>query len=153
LPFGLRLQVVTPGEAIERDGYRLEAHRAAHRAPANAWALVEETRPGRCDLDEARALGGPEGPLVGALQRGESVRTPSGAAVRPDQVLGEARAGRRLVFSGDTRPCRGILAAAQGADLLVHESSFTSEDAERAAETAHSTAREAALLARAADVR
>src|SRR5215470_15158065 len=95
LPFALRLQEVAPGEAIERDGYRLEAHRAAHRAPANAWALVEETRPGRFDVEGARALGVPEGPLFGALQRGESVTTPSGATVTPDQVLGEARAGRR----------------------------------------------------------
>jgi len=89
----------------------------------------------------------------GALQCGETVTTPAGDTIHPEQVLGETRAGRRLVFSGDTRPCRGVLAAAQGADLLVHESSFVEEDAERAAETKHSTAREAALLARAADVR
>jgi ribonuclease Z len=153
LPFPLRLNEISPGEAIERDGYRLEAHRAAHRAPANAWALVEEVRPGRFDVEQARALGVPEGPLFGALQRGEPVTTPAGETVQPGQVLGEARAGRRLVFSGDTRPCRGVLTAAQGADLLVHESSFTSEDAERAEETKHSTAREAALVAKAAEVR
>src|SRR5262249_26146103 len=140
LPFPLLVEEVTAGEAVERDGYRLEAHRAAHRAPTNAWALVEQPRPGRFDVETARTLGVPEGPLFGALQRGEPVTTPDGSAVTPGQVLGETRAGRRLVFSGDTRPCKGVLAAAQGADLLVHESSFTSEDAERASETAHSTA-------------
>ena len=153
LPFPVRIGEISPGEAVERDGYRLEAHRAAHRSPSNAWALVEDQRPGRFDVGQARALGVPEGPLFGALQRGEAVTTPTGETVQPEQVLGETRAGRRAVFSGDTRPCRGVLAAAHGADLLVHESSFTEEDAERAVETKHSTAREAAIVARTAEVR
>jgi ribonuclease Z len=104
-------------------------------------------------VDAARALGVHEGPDFGRLQRGQAVTAQDGATVTPAQVVGERRLGRRLVFSGDTRPCRGVLEAAQGADLLVHEASFVREDEERARETGHSTAHEAASVGRAAGVR
>jgi ribonuclease Z len=138
---------VEPGADITGDGYRLEAVATVHRVPSVGWALVEEDRPGRFDVDEARRRGVTEGPLFGRLQRGEDVGLEDGTIVRAADIVGAAREGRRLVFSGDTRPCDGILAAALDADLLVHEATFTEEDAVRARTTRHSTAREAATLA------
>jgi len=138
---------------VPGDGYRLIAHFVDHRGPAVAWELCEDERPGQFDVDKARRLGVPEGPAFGELQRGGSVTTPGGAVVTPAAVLGPARRGRTLVFSGDTRPCAAVRRAALGADLLVHEASFSSEDTERARETRHSTAGEAAELAAASEVK
>jgi ribonuclease Z len=153
LPFPLDLRECRPGDAIPDDGCRIEAHAASHRAPAIAWALIEDDRPGRFDVDAARSLGVVEGPQFGVLQRGGDVTLEDGTVVRSHDLVGEARRGRRVVLSGDTRPCATVLEAARGADLLVHEASFTAEDAARAAETGHSTANDAALLARQAGVR
>jgi ribonuclease Z len=152
LPFPLHARELAAGDAIPGDGYELVAHAAEHRVPAVAWALVEASRPGRFDVAAARARGVPEGPLFGRLQRGEDVTLPDGSLVAAGEVVGPSRRGRRLVFSGDTRPCADVREAATGADLLVHEASFVSEDAERAAETWHSTAAAAAELARDCDV-
>ena len=95
----------------------------------------------------------PEGPLFGRLQHGEAVTLESGATVDPSEVVGPARSGRRIVFSGDTRPCRTLFDAAVDADLLVHEATFLDEERERAAETGHTTAQQAAQIARDAGVR
>lgn len=138
---------------IEGDGYRVEAFTTDHRVRSVGYALVEEPRPGRFDVEAARALGVPAGPLFGRLQRGEAVTLPDGREVRPDQVLGPARQGRRVVISGDTRPCAATARAAQGADLLIHEATFGEAEQERALETKHSTAREAALVAAEAGAR
>jgi ribonuclease Z len=149
----LHARELASGEEVPGDGYRLLAHAVDHRGPAVAWELCEDERPGQFDVDEARRLGVPEGPAFGELQRGGTVTTPDGSVVAPDAVLGPARRGRTLVFSGDTRPCASVRRAALGADLLVHEASFSSEDLERARETRHSTAAEAAELAAASEVK
>lgn len=143
---------VEPGEEIACDGYHLRAVPTVHRVPSCGWALVEEDRPGRFDVEEARRLGVPEGPLFGQLQRGEDVTLPDGTVVEAAGIVGEDRAGRRVVFSGDTRPCDGVLAASLDADLLVHEATFLEDERDRARETRHSTAREAAELAAEAGV-
>jgi ribonuclease Z len=104
-------------------------------------------------VEKARALGVPEGPLWGALQRGEPVAGGDGATVSPEQVLGPPRPGRKIVVSGDTRPARSVIEAAVDADLLVHDATFASEEKERAEETGHTTAEDAATVALAAGVR
>ncbi|HSP78752.1 MAG TPA: MBL fold metallo-hydrolase, partial [Myxococcaceae bacterium] len=119
-----------------------------HRINALGYVLQEEERPGRFNLEKARAMGIPSGPLYGQLQRGEAVTLPDGRTIRPEEVLGEPRPGRRLVLSGDTRPCPALVRAARDADLLVHESTFSDDEQARAHETRHSTAREAAWVAR-----
>jgi ribonuclease Z len=116
--------------------------------PAYGYALAEPDRPGRFDADAARALGVAEGPDFGRLQRGETV-----GGVRPEQVMGERRRGRKVVLSGDTRPADAVRVYADGADLLVHEATFLEDEHTRAVQTGHSTAREAAELARDAGVR
>jgi ribonuclease Z len=153
LTYPLVLQELEPGEALDRGDYRVVAFAAAHRVPANGYVLVEDERPGRFDVDAAIALGVPEGPLWGRLQHGEPVELPDGRTVAPEQVLGAPRPGRRVVFTGDTEPARSVLEAAYQADLLVHEATFGSDESERAKETGHSTAAEAAELARLAGAR
>ena len=115
---------------------------------AFGYAFVEDDRPGRFDAAAARALGVPEGPAFGRLQRGEEV-----GGVRPEQVVGPTRPGRRIVISGDTRPCQRTEVYAHGAEVLVHEATFLEDERVRARETAHSTAAQAAALAREAGVR
>jgi ribonuclease Z len=150
--FELRLVELEPNEELERDGYRIAAFNVRHRVQAYGYALIEDERPGRFDPGEAERLGVTNGPDFGRLQRGETVAGADGSEVRPEQVLGETRRGRKLVLSGDTAPCDMTVAVAHGADLLVHEATFSVEEADRAAETGHTTARAAALLAAEAEV-
>ncbi len=153
VPFPLGFEEASDGTVIDRGDYRIRAVAVDHRTPALGWALEEPPRPGRFDVDRARALGVPEGPLFGRLQHGEPVTTPDGRTVRPDEVVGPSRRGRKVVFSGDTRPCERLTEAARGADLLVHEATFSEEERERALETMHSTALEAGRIAADAKVR
>jgi ribonuclease Z len=116
------------------------------------YALVEHDRKGRFNPDLARELGVPEGPLWGEIHRGRRVTLDDGRVIEPDVLVGPARPGRHVVITGDTRPSPATVEAARGADLLVHEATFGDEEAERAVETGHSTAREAAQVARDAGV-
>jgi ribonuclease Z len=140
--YRLRVVDLEPDAIVEFDGYEIHALRVRHRGEAYGYALIEEDRPGRFDAELAAKLGVAPGPDFGRLQRGETVN-----GVAPEQVVGETRRGRKLVFSGDTSPCDMVRVAADGADVLVHEATFTSEERERALETGHTTARQAAELA------
>jgi ribonuclease Z len=151
-PYEVTVREVAPGEELRRDGYAVAAFAVEHRVPALGWALVEDGRPGPFSRERAEALGISFGPDFGRLQRGETV-TGTAGEVRPEQVLGEPRAGRKLVLSGDTAPSEMTAAVAHGADLLVHEATFLDEEADRARATGHSTAAEAAHLAAQAAVR
>jgi ribonuclease Z len=142
-----------PGERLERDGYRLETFAVNHGVSAVGYALVEHERPGRFDVESADSLGVPDGPERGVLQRGETLNLQDGRLIEPAEVLGPQRPGRALVLTGDTAPAESVIAAATGADLLVHEATFLADERERALETLHSTAGGAALVAREAGVR
>src|SRR5438132_39525 len=149
LPFELRIVELDPAQAVERDGYRVAAVPVRHGPrEAYGYALVEDERPGEFDPGAAEQLGVSPGPDFGRLQQGQTVE-----GVAPEQVMGPPRQGRKLVFSGDTAPCEALAVAAHEADVLVHEATFTDEEAERARETFHSTARQAAELARGAKAR
>jgi ribonuclease Z len=150
--YELELVELDEGEAVRRDGYEIRPFGVDHGVRAYGYALVEDDRPGRFDPEAAARLGVESGPEFGRLQRGEEVEG-SGGTVRPDDVMGDARAGRRVVISGDSAPCERTAEAASGADLLVHDGSFAIDEAERAAETGHSTARAAAELASEAGVK
>ena len=142
-----------PDARLERDGYAVVPFKVEHGVTAIGYAIVEDPRPGRFDVDEATRLGVPDGRERGLLQRGESVTLVGGRVVAPSDVLGEARAGRKVVLTGDTAPAASVVDAAAGADLLVHEATFLADERERARETGHSTAGEAALVAREAGVK
>jgi ribonuclease Z len=148
--FPITITELDEGATVELDGASVEALPVDHGMPALGYALKEVTRPGAFHREKAAALGIPEGPLFGKLQHGESVTLPSGDRVDPKDVLGPARPGRTVVLSGDTRPCEAVRRAAQGVDLLIHEATFEDRDLSRARETRHSTAREAAALAKSA---
>jgi ribonuclease Z len=135
------------GDGVEFDGFEVNAFNVRHRGRAFGYAVVEDPRPGRLDDKLAVELGVPFGPDLGRLMRGETVN-----GVRPELVVGPERPGRRIVLSGDTAPCEMVRVAAHRADLLVHEATFLAEDAARARETQHSTARQAAELAAEAEV-
>jgi ribonuclease Z len=137
-----------PGESVGFDGYEVGAFNVRHRGPAYGYALVEDPRPGRFDADKAEALGVAFGPDFGRLQRGEAVD-----GVDPGQVVGPERPGRKIVISGDTSPCEMVRVAAHRADVLVHEATFLHEEVQRALQTGHSTARQAAEIALEAEVR
>ena len=149
--FDVRVEEVESGEELERDDYVIAAFSVAHRVPALGYALIEDERPGRFDERRAVELGVKPGPDFGRLQRGDSVEGDKGK-VNPEQVLGEPRRGRKIVFAGDTTPCDMTRAVAYQADLLVHEATFLHEDLARARETGHSTARQAGMLAADAEV-
>ena len=145
--FPVDLVEIEPNQELDRDGYRIAAYAVEHGTRALGYALVEDPRPGQFDPDRARELGVTPGPDFGRLQQGETVD-----GVRPDQVMGETRRGRKVVLAGDTVPCEMTRLVAFGADLLVHEATFLQDEAERAAETGHSTALGAAELASDAEV-
>ena len=153
LPYPLTPLELEAGERLERGDYAIEAFAVEHAAEAVGYALVEHERPGRFDVAAADALGVPDGPARGELQAGQAVTVPSGRTVTPAEVLGEPRPGRKIVLTGDTAPSPLVVEAAHGADLLVHEASFLTDEAERAKETMHSTAAQAAEVARLAQVR
>lgn len=149
--FPVRIHEVDPGDKVEFGEYEVEAFPVQHGTSAVGYALREHPRLGRFDLEKARALGIPEGPLFGALHKGESVEV-GGEVIHPSQVVGEPRPGRFVVYTGDTRPAPSTAEISKCADLLIHEATFTEEDAERAHERFHSTAKGAATLAREAGV-
>jgi ribonuclease Z len=158
-PFEIVVEELKAGDVIgeggwgKRDGYVLRVFATEHGGNSIGYALVENERFGRFDPEQARALGIPEGPLWGKLQRGESIVLADGRQLIADSVVGPKRPGRKVVITGDTRPCASVVDAAAGADLLVHEATFGEEEKERAKETNHSTARDAAQVALAAKVR
>jgi ribonuclease Z len=152
LTYDLKLVELEPGDVLERDGYRLATFGVAHGVSALGWSLIEATRPGRFDVERADALGVPNGPERGALQRGEPVTLADGRTAKPEEVLGPPRPGRKLVVTGDTGPSEEIVEAAWGADVLVTEATFADEERERALETRHQTATQAAELAQRANV-
>ena len=152
LTYEYELVELAPNDVLERGDYRLETVPVAHGVRALGYVLVEDERPGRFDVATADALGVPAGPERGRLQRGEPVRLADGRTVAPGDVLGPARAGRKLVIAGDTAPCASILHSAYRADVLVHEATFLEDERDRARETLHSTARDAAEVARGAEV-
>ncbi|MGA9524905.1 MAG: ribonuclease Z [Myxococcaceae bacterium] len=153
LDFPVEIIELRHGDVVKRGSYSVQAVQVDHRVGALGYVLQEEERPGRFDVQKARALGVAEGPDFGRLQRGETVKALDGRSVTPEEVLGPRRAGRKAVISGDTRPCPNLIGAAKDADLLIHEATFSDDEQERALETRHSTGREAGRVAKEANVR
>ena len=152
LTYHYDLVELEPDERLERGEYELATFPVEHGVSAIGYALVERPRPGRFDAAAADALRIPEGPERGALQAGESITLADGRVLTPDVVLGPARPGRKVVIAADTAFARSVVDAARGADLLVHEATFAEDERDRAHETLHSTALEAAEVAQTAEV-
>jgi len=158
VPFPVEIFEVKAGDTVggeggrgTRDGYDVCTFPTEHGGgPSIGYVLREHARRGRFDVEKARAMGIPEGPLWGKLTKGEDVQLSDGQTVRPSDLVGPARPGRLVAITGDTRPCAATVDAAQGADLLIHEATFGEEERDRARDTGHATAKEAAQVALAA---
>jgi len=145
--FPVEILEVKPGDRLTRDEYDIVVFETDHRADTVGYALAEHIRLGRFNPARAREMGIPEGPLWGELHRGKPITLPDGRTIGPSDLVGAPRRGRSLVYSGDTRPHLAVIEAARGADLLVHEATFGGDEQDRARETGHSTAAEAARVA------
>jgi ribonuclease Z len=147
LKFPLESVDLANGSWVRFDGYTVTAFSVNHGLPALGYVLEEDPRPGRFDREQAVALGVTPGPLFGRLQRGETIRVGTGSQsreVRPEQVMGPARPGRKIVYTGDTRAIHDrIRDVAQNADLLIHDATYDESEADRGAEFFHATAKQA----------
>ena len=152
VPFPLTIDELRAGSRVEYDEYDVVAFPVDHRMSALGYAFVEHERLGRFDVVRARALGVPEGELFGKLHMGEAVEV-DGRRVEPADVVGPPRPGRVVVYAGDTCPCEATIEIAKDASLLIHEATFGDDEADRARQTYHSTARGAAAVASEAGVR
>jgi ribonuclease Z len=141
------------GVVREEQEYVIQAVWANHVIPSLAYALVEKPRPGKFHPEKAKALGIPEGSLWSKLQHGHDVKLPDGRVVKPEDVTGPLRLGRKIVYTGDTRPFKGFVKLATGADLLIHDATLDEKLAERAEEDGHSTPEQAARNAKKAKVK
>jgi len=146
-------EIEETGVVCEEEEYAVEAVWANHVIPNLAYALVEKLRPGKFYLKKAKALGVPEGPLWSKLQHGHEVKLPDGRVIKPEQATGPQRLGRKVVYTGDTRPFKGFAKFAAGADLLIHDATLGDELVERAEEDGHSTPSQAAENAMKAKVK
>jgi len=154
VPFPVEITEVKSGDAIgKREGYEIVPFATDHGGGSVGYALREFERRGRFDVEKAKATGIPEGPLWGKISKGETIELADGRTLKADGFVGPPRPGRVVVFTGDTRPSASVIDAAKGADLLIHEATFGEEEKDRAKDTGHSTAKEAAQVALAAGVK
>jgi len=152
LSFPVDIIGLEDGSEIRYDKFRIVAFRTDHIVRSLGYALIEDQRPGKFNREIVEELGIPPGPLYSKLIAGESVKV-GDRIVLPEEVVGEPRPGRKIVYTGDTRPCNRIVSISADTDVLIHDAAFTSELQDWAVETKHSTAREAAETAKKADVR
>ena len=147
--FPVTVNEVRPGNvALDATAYEVRTFETDHRNVSSmGYALIEDDRRGRFDRERAEELGVPVGPKFGQLHDGETVELDDGTVVRPEDVVGDPRPGRRFVYTGDTRPVDATVAVAEEPDLLVHDATFDAEWAERARRTGHATGEEAAEVA------
>lgn len=148
--YNLNIHEIDDGTIIETEEYVVECAKVEHNIPSYAYSIREKKKP-LFLRKKAEELGIPPGPLYGKLHKGEEVEF-EGRIIKPEQVLGEAKKGKKISYSGDTRPCEAMIRLARDSDILIHESTYEAEDYQRAVDNAHSTSVEAAEIAREANV-
>ena len=152
LNYPIEVHGLKDGDEVDFGKFKVTAFKTDHIVPSLGYALIERDRPGKFDRAKAEALGIPPGPLYSKLVRGEAIEI-NGRIITPDMVVGPKRRGRKIVYTGDTRPTERTVEVAKDADLLIHDASFTSDLQDWAIQTKHSTAKEAAEIAKKANVR
>jgi ribonuclease Z len=145
--FDLRIREVRPGQTIRDSEYKIRVTAGKHGIPCLAYAFEEDPRPGRFNPDKARKLGIPEGPLWKKLQSGRGIKM-KGHRISPNQLVGPSRRGVKITYAVDTRPCPQVVKLARRSDLLIHDSCFDESAATKARDYGHSTAAEAAHVAK-----
>lgn len=148
--YNLNIHEIQDGTVIETEDYVVECAKVEHNIPSYAYSIREKKKP-LFLREKAEELGIPPGPLYGKLHNGEEVEF-EGRIIKPEQVLGEAKKGKKISYSGDTRPCEAMIRLARDSDILIHESTYEAEDYQRAVDNAHSTSVEAAEIAKEAEV-
>lgn len=153
--YPISIHEVTPGStALSGAEFEVRTFETNHRTRSQGYAIVENDRPGRFDREKAEhELEIPPGPMYGKLHSGETVELDDGRVIRPEEVVGDPRPGRKVVYTGDTRPAQATIDISRGADLLIHDATFASDQSDRARQTYHSTAKEAADVAARADAK
>ena len=152
-PFEIHIEEVKPGDCLDRGEYEIRVFPTDHTRHSVGFVIAEHQRLGRFNPEKARELGIPEGPLWGQIHAGKPVTLDDGTEIMPERLVGEPRPGRKVVLTGDTKPCKSVVEASEEADLLIHEATFGDDEADRADETNHSTAAGAGKVALAAHVR
>lgn len=152
--FPIRINEVHPNEtAVRMEEYEVRVFETNHHTKSQGYALIEDDRPGRFDREKAEnELNIPPGPAYGQLHRGETVTLDDGRVIDPEEIVGDPRPGRKIVYTGDTRPTESTVDIAQHADLLIHDATFADDNATRARKTGHATGFEAGNIAQRADV-
>jgi len=150
--FDVKAIELRPGDVVRRQGYVVRTMKTVHNVVSIGYVLEEDMRPGRFNRERAIELGIKPGPLFARLQSGHSVFVDD-REVKPEEVLGPPRPGRKMVYTGDTRPCESVIEASRDADLLIHDGTLSEETKEYAIDYLHSTALEAAEVAKEAVVR
>jgi len=152
LSFPVLINIIKEGKIYEDKKYSIHVCKANHSVTAFSYLFVEKDKPGRFNINEAKKLGIPEGELWHKLQNGSEIKI-DGKLIQPNQVLGEKRSGKKIGISGDTMPTQELEKFFEGCDYLVFDSTFLDEEKQRAQETCHSTAKQAATIAKNANVK
>ena len=152
LPFSILINIVNEGKIFENKKYLIHATKANHSITAFSYLFEEKDKPGRFNVQKAKELGIPEGELWNQLQNGQEI-TNNQTIIKPEQVLGEKRPGKKIGISGDTMPTKKLEEFFLGCDYLVFDSTFIDEEKQRALDTCHSTAKQAAELGKNAKVK
>jgi ribonuclease Z len=158
LNFGLNYpveinQILSEGVIVDEQEYRVIATKSNHAVESYSFAFEEKPRPGRFYPKKAKALGVPVGELWSKLQSGEEVTMADGIVVKPSDVMGPMRPGRKIVYTGDTKPFESFAGFADGADLVIHDCTFDDSLVEKAGVDGHSTPSQAAGQAKAANAK
>ena len=140
-------------DIIDFTDFEIHVLKVSHGVPSYAYCLYEKQRPGKFNKPKALSLQIPEGPLFNKLQKGQSIILENGTKITPDMVLGPKRPGRKVVYSGDTRPTESMIKFAENADVLIHEGTFDKTLNDLAYQYGHSTVSEAATIAKKASVK
>ena len=152
LPFYLLIYIISEGKIFENKKYLIHTTKANHSITAFSYLFEEKDKPGRFNVEKAKELGIPEGELWNKLQNGEEI-TNNEKIIKPEQVLGEKRPGKKIGISGDTMPTKKLEEFFYQCDYLVFDSTFIEEEKQRALDTCHSTAKQAAELGKNAKVK
>ena len=151
--FPLKVHTVEPGTVYEDDEFIVKCNPLKHRVPAFGYRIEEKDRPGHFNVDKAKSLGIPSGPLYGQLKRGEWVTLPDGRKINGADLCGPMQRGRKFAYCTDTIFCESAVELAKDVDLLIHEATFAHQDAQLAYERLHSTSTMAAQVALAAQAK
>ncbi|MEL6490642.1 MAG: ribonuclease Z [Cyanobacteria bacterium J06621_3] len=151
--YPIKVHITEPGTVYEDDDYKVVCQRLKHRIPAHGYRIVEKDRTGHFDVKRAATLGIPPGPVYGKLKRGEVVTLDDGRRVNGAELCGPTIVGRKLAYCTDTVFCESAIELADQADVLIHEATFSHQDAQLAYQRMHSTSTMAAQVALAAEAK